>query len=137
LVYVGTPDKAGRELILGIHSRDMPLASDVDLGKIAADTERFTGADLEDVVRRAGLQALKRAGGNVQEVTAADFAAALEDSRATVTAAMEEEYKKMRGELKKRAAETGSSIGFIHEGMLESTREHKHRPAPVDLKEPK
>ena len=67
----------------------------------------------------------------MQEVTAADFAEALEDSRATVTAAMEEEYKKMRGELKKRAAETGTSIGFITEGMLSSTREHKHQPAPA------
>ena len=129
LVYVGTPDKAGREMIHRIHARDMPLAGDVDLGKIAADTERFTGADLEDVVRRAGLEALKRAGGNVQQVTAADFAEALEDSRATVTAAMEEEYKKMRGELKKRAAETGTSIGFISEGMVAPTREFKHAPA--------
>jgi transitional endoplasmic reticulum ATPase len=129
LVYVGTPDKAGRELILGIHVRVMPLAKDVDLGKIAADTERFTGADLEDVVRRAGLNALRRAGGEVQEVNAADFADALEDSRATVTPAMEEEYKKMRGELKKRAAETGTSIGFISEGMVTPTRERKHAPA--------
>jgi transitional endoplasmic reticulum ATPase len=133
LVYVGTPDKAGRKLILGIHARDMPFAKDVDLGKIAADTERFTGADLEDVVRRAGLNALRRAGGEVQEVNAADFTAALEDSRATVTPAMEEEYKKMRGELKKRAAETGTSIGFISEGMVAPTREYKHAPAAVDL----
>ncbi len=137
LVYVGTPDKAGREIILKIHARDMPLAKDVDLGKVAADTERFTGADLEDVVRRAGLNALKRAGGDVQEVTAADFATALDDSRATVTPAMEEEYKKMRGELKKRAAETGMSIGFISEGMVASTREYKHAPAAVNLDEKK
>jgi transitional endoplasmic reticulum ATPase len=131
LVYVGTPDKAGRARILGIHARAMPLAADVDLGKVAADTERFTGADLEDVVRRAGLNALRRAGGEVQDVTAADFALALEDSRATVTPAMEEDYKKMRGELKKRAAEVGS-IGFISEGMLTPTRDRKHAPAAVD-----
>ncbi|MXO75176.1 CDC48 family AAA ATPase [Altererythrobacter aerius] len=131
LVYVGTPDKAGREMILGIHTRDMPLASDVDLGKVAADTERFTGADLEDVVRRAGLNALRRAGGDVQEVNAADFADAMEDSRATVTPAMEEEYKKMRGELKKRAAEMAASIGFVPAELLTPTREHKHAPAPA------
>ncbi len=135
LVYVGTPDKAGREMILGIHTRNMPLASDVDLGKVAADTERFTGADLEDVVRRAGLNALRRVGNEVSEVSAKDFAVALEDSRATVTAKMEEEYKKMRGELKKRAAETGASIGFITDGMLEPTREFKHAPATVDRKQ--
>ncbi len=125
LVYVGTPDKAGREQILGIHTGDMPLADDVDLGKVATETERFTGADLEDVVRRAGLNALRRVGGDVQSVEARDFTAALDDSRATVTQKMEDEYKKMRGELKKRAAEV-QQIGFISEGMLEPTRERKH-----------
>ena len=68
LVYVGTPDKKGREQILGIHTGDMPLAKDVDLAAIAGKTDRFTGADLEDVVRRAGLNALRRAGGDVKEV---------------------------------------------------------------------
>lgn len=125
LVYVGTPDKAGREHILQIHTKDMPLAQDVDLASIAGKTERFTGADLEDVVRRAGLNALRRVGGEVEQVEAQDFAAALEDSRATVTEAMEEEYKKMRGELKKRAAEV-RPIGFIHEGMVEPIRDRKH-----------
>ena len=76
-------------------------------------------------MRRAGLNALQRAGGDVENVTAADFEEALKDSRATVTQKMEEEYKKMRGELKKRAAEA-MPIGFIHEGMVESTRERKH-----------
>ncbi|TNE27605.1 MAG: AAA family ATPase, partial [Alphaproteobacteria bacterium] len=91
----------------------------------AGETERFTGADLEDVVRRAGLNALRRAGGDVKKVTAADFSEALKDSRATVTAEMESEYQKMRGELKKRAAEV-HPIGFIHEGMVEPTRDSKH-----------
>ncbi len=125
LVYVGTPDLAGREHILKIHTRNMPLAKNVKLTDIAAKTDRFTGADLEDVVRRAGLSALRRAGGGVKEVTAADFTEALTDSRATVTEQMESEYLKMRGELKKRAAEV-SPIGFVYDGMVESTRDKKH-----------
>src|SRR6059058_1675449 len=60
LIYVGTPDTAGRRRILAIHTRDMPLADDVDLESLARRTERFTGADLEDLVRRAGLTALRR-----------------------------------------------------------------------------
>ncbi|MGQ7830017.1 CDC48 family AAA ATPase [Altererythrobacter sp. Z27] len=131
LVYVGTPDKGGREHILQIHTKDMPLASDVDLAAIAAKTERFTGADLEDVVRRAGLNALRRVGGDVEQVEAQDFAEALEDARATVTEAMESEYQKMRGELKKRAAEV-RPIGFIHEGMVEPTRGRKHGTSPEE-----
>jgi len=127
LVYVGPPDRPGREHILKIHTRNMPLASDVDLGALAKRTERYTGADLEDVVRRAGLVAIRRAGMDAQEVTAADFAEALEDSRPTVTERMEQEYEGMRGELKRRAAEV-RPIGFLTEGMVESTRERKHGP---------
>ena len=130
LVYVGTPDTKGREHILGIHTKDMPLADDVDLGKVARETARFTGADLEDVVRRAGLNALHRVGGDVESVAMIDFTEALKDSRATVTQKMEAEYKKMRGELKKRAAEA-VPIGFVYDGMVESTREAKHGP-PAD-----
>ncbi|MBV1690224.1 CDC48 family AAA ATPase [Novosphingobium sp. G106] len=125
LVYVGTPSEEGREHILKIHTAKMPLAEDVNLAVIARETERFTGADLEDVVRRAGLIAIRKRGAEVVQVTADDFADALEDSRATVTAEMEEEYKRMKGELKKRAMEV-PAIGFIAPGMLEPTRERKH-----------
>ncbi len=125
LVYVGAPDAKGREHILKIHTANMPLAGDVDLSTIAEKAERFTGADLEDVVRRAGLNAIRRSDGAPDVVTAADFAEALDDSRATVTAKMESEYSKMKGELKRRAAEV-RPIGFLTEGMVESTRDQKH-----------
>ncbi|MDP3677281.1 MAG: CDC48 family AAA ATPase [Novosphingobium sp.] len=125
LVYVGTPSEEGRVHILKIHTAAMPLASDVDLAKVAAETARFTGADLEDVVRRAGLNALRRAGSQVSEVTGEDFREALSDSRATVTEEMEKEYEKMKGELKKRAMAV-SPIGFIAPGMVSSTRDVKH-----------
>ncbi|WP_299308560.1 CDC48 family AAA ATPase [uncultured Croceicoccus sp.] len=125
LVYVGAPSEEGRLHILKIHTANMPLADDVDLTHVAAETERFTGADLEDVVRRAGLNAIRRDGGEVRTVGMEDFREALKDSRATVTQKMEQEYAKMRGELKRRAAETGP-IGFISPGMLTPTRENKH-----------
>jgi transitional endoplasmic reticulum ATPase len=125
LVYVGTPSQAGRARILRIHTGGMPLADDVDLDKVARETERFTGADLEDIVRRAGLNAIRRDGAKVVRVTAGDFADALEHSRATVTGEIEEEYERMKGELKRRAL-SGGPIGFIAPGMLTPTRENKH-----------
>ena len=127
LIYVGAPTPEGRLHILGIHTRNMPLAKDVDLAAIAAQTDRYTGADLYDVARRAGLNAIRDRGEDAKEVTANDFAEAIEDSRATVTEQMEADYMRMRGELKKRAMEV-RPIGFIHQGMLESTRERKHGP---------
>ena len=125
LVYVGTPDEPGRLHILKIHTGKMPLAKDVKLADIARETIRFTGADLEDVVRRAGLAAIRRSGAKAKTVTAADFALALKDSRATVTEEMEEEYGKMKGELKRRAMEV-TPVGFVVPGMVTSTREKKH-----------
>ena len=126
LVYVGAPNREGREHILKIHTARMPLAGDVDLAAIAGQTTRYTGADLEDVVRRAGLVAIRRGGEqDVLEVTAADFSAALEDSRPTVTEQMEREYEQMKGELKRRALEV-RPIGFLTDDMVESTRPNKH-----------
>jgi transitional endoplasmic reticulum ATPase len=57
LVYVPVPDQAARLRILQIHTAKMPLATDVDLEGLASRTEGYTGADLENLVRRAGLQA--------------------------------------------------------------------------------
>ncbi|MXP26967.1 CDC48 family AAA ATPase [Altererythrobacter indicus] len=125
LVYVGTPSLEGREHILKIHTKNMPLAEDVDLAHVAAQTERYTGADLQDVVRRAGLVAIRRSGESATLVTGQDFVEALADSRATVSEQMEAEYGKMKGELKKRALEV-NPIGFVYDGMLEPTREKKH-----------
>ena len=116
LVYVGVPDAAGRERILEIQTEKMPLAADVDLRSIAAQAERYTGADLEDVVRRAGLIALRQSLDS-REVTMAHFDAALADSRATVTPEMEEEYQAMSGRLKQQASAI-QPIGFIAPGML-------------------
>jgi transitional endoplasmic reticulum ATPase len=116
LIYVGVPDAAGRERILKIQTERMPLAADVDLQSVAGQTERYTGADLEDVVRRAGLIALRQSL-DTREVTMAHFDEALADSRATVTPEMEEEYQAMSGRLKQQASAI-QPIGFIAPGML-------------------
>jgi transitional endoplasmic reticulum ATPase len=117
LIYVTVPDKAGRRHILGIHTARMPLADDVDLDMIAERTDKFTGADLEDLVRRAGLAALREDLGS-QKVTKAHFDSALSETRASVTAEMEREYEKIHAQLKTEAMRASPSIGFIAPGML-------------------
>ena len=54
------PDRAGREAILRVHTRSVPLAPDVDLGAIAASTPGMVGADLANVANEAALLAAKR-----------------------------------------------------------------------------
>ena len=110
LVYVGVPDEPGRRRILSIQTQKMPLADDVDLDIVAHRTDRFTGADLEDVVRRAGLVALRRSIAT-EQVTMADFEAALGESRASVTPEMEREYEQMAARLKQDASAI-QPIGF-------------------------
>ena len=116
LIYVPVPDQAGRRRILAIHTEGMPLASDVDLDMLARRTNRFTGADLEDLVRRAGLFALRQNLG-AKEVNADHFAHALDETRASVTEEMEREYEQMSARLKQDALAI-DPIGFIAPGML-------------------
>ena len=58
-VIVNKPDVKGREEILKVHTRKTPLASDVDVDKIARGTPGFSGADLENLVNEAALQAAR------------------------------------------------------------------------------
>jgi cell division protease FtsH len=74
-VAVQPPDKNGREKILEVHTRGVPLAKDVDLGAIAATTPGMVGADLANLVNEAALLAARR---NHEVVDESDFTDALE-----------------------------------------------------------
>ncbi len=74
-VAVQPPDRAGRQAILTVHTRGVPLAPDVDLGRVAATTPGMVGADLANLVNEAALLAARRNHDLVQE---SDFTDALE-----------------------------------------------------------
>ncbi len=111
LVYVPVPDESGRLHILRIQTKGMPLAGDVDLAAVASRTKSYTGADLGDVVRRAGLLALRQ-DLQSQEVRAVHFDQALRETRASVTPDMEREYEDLRGHLKQQGPTPRQPIGF-------------------------
>ncbi|GHC85117.1 ATP-dependent zinc metalloprotease FtsH [Streptomyces flavofungini] len=75
VVNVSPPDRGGREAILGIHTRAIPLADDVDLTQIARTTPGMTGADLANLANEAALLAVKR---KQELVTQSDLSEALE-----------------------------------------------------------
>lgn len=58
-IEIGVPDKKGRLDILHIHTRGMPLAEDVDLGRMATITHGFVGADMSALVKEAAMSALR------------------------------------------------------------------------------
>jgi cell division protease FtsH len=74
-MLVGPPDLAGREAILEVHTRNKPLADDVDLGVVARQTSGLTGADLANIANEAAIFAGRR---KAQRILAADFDAAIE-----------------------------------------------------------
>ena len=74
-VVVNLPDRTGREAILKVHTRRVPLASTVNLGELAAVTPGLSGADLKNLVNEAALLAARR---EQDEVRHQDFLDALE-----------------------------------------------------------
>src|SRR5690606_12177516 len=74
-VVVNLPDKVGREAILKVHTRKVPLASDVSLMEVAAATPGLSGADLRNLVNEAALLAARR---DQDQVHQRDFLDALE-----------------------------------------------------------
>lgn len=75
VVNVSPPDRGGREAILRIHTRGIPLAPDVDLLQVARTTPGMTGAELANLANEAALLAVKR---QRERVTQADLSEALE-----------------------------------------------------------
>ncbi len=74
-VTVDPPDRRGREAILRIHTRNIPLASDVNLATLAAATPGMSGADLANLANEAALNAARR---GAAQATARDFDEALD-----------------------------------------------------------
>ncbi|MEV5317864.1 ATP-dependent zinc metalloprotease FtsH [Streptomyces sp. NPDC052687] len=75
VVSVAPPDRGGREAILRIHTREIPLAPDVDLAQVARTTPGMTGAELANLANEAALLAVKR---GQDRVTRSDLSDALE-----------------------------------------------------------
>jgi cell division protease FtsH len=74
-VMVGLPDRKGREAILNIHTRGIPIAKSVDIGVVARSTTGFSGAELANLVNEAALTAARR---NQKEILMPDFEDALD-----------------------------------------------------------
>jgi transitional endoplasmic reticulum ATPase len=59
-IEIGVPDKKGRNEIVQIHTRNMPLAEDVDIKRLSDITHGYTGADISSLSREAAMKALRR-----------------------------------------------------------------------------
>ena len=96
-ILVGYPDVKGREAILKVHTRNKPLAPDVDLETIAKSSVGFTGADLENLVNEASLLAARK---NKKAITKDE----LEEASIKVVAGPEKKSKVITEDEKKLTA---------------------------------
>ncbi len=93
LVYVRPPDKKSRLAIFKIHTRNMPLAEDVDLSELAEMTEGYVGADIEAICREAVMLAL-RENPNAEKVEIRHFYDALKKIKPSVSDTMLSFYER-------------------------------------------
>jgi transitional endoplasmic reticulum ATPase len=97
ILLVGSPEKEGREKIFKIHTKNMPLAKDVDIQKIMNQTEGYVGADIESLVREAAMLSL-RDNIDSKEVKMKYFEEAIKKVGASVTKSDMDRYRKIETE---------------------------------------
>jgi transitional endoplasmic reticulum ATPase len=124
ILLVNSPDEKGREKILKIHTKDMPLGEkgkifnlaerEKLLKEIAKKTEGYSGADLESISRGAAMLALRE---NIEAkiVTPKHFNESVDNSRPSVTKSTLESYKKIEENFLRsaRAAIPGDECGYL------------------------
>jgi len=95
LLYVMAPDLESRKKILGVHTSNMPLANDVSLKHIAQITDGYSGADLENVCREAGMQAIREKMEDIDKIEYKHFEFALSKIKSTLPTEIIEKYEDM------------------------------------------
>ncbi|MFA9517805.1 CDC48 family AAA ATPase [Halopenitus sp. H-Gu1] len=116
-IHVPVPDEEARRKIFEVHTREKPLADDVDLDALARRTEGYVGADIEAVAREASMNASREfitsvtpdevgeSVGNVR-VTMAHFEDALDEISPSVTAETRERYAEIERQFERSEVET-------------------------------
>ncbi|MEF8848570.1 MAG: CDC48 family AAA ATPase [Candidatus Thermoplasmatota archaeon] len=100
LVLVPAPDRDARLEIFKIHTKDMPLAEDVDLEDMADMSDNYSGADIESLCREAALTAVREEE-DAEKVTREDFEEAFDAIHPSITPDLMNFYKRVSDEISK------------------------------------
>jgi len=111
-VFIGPPSETGREEILKIHMKNIPVSEDVNISEIAHNTKDYVGADLEAICREAVMIAM-RENFNMEQVKIEHFKAALKKVRPALDEYIQEYYQRIEAQFKGGAPmEQKSYIGY-------------------------
>ncbi|MCL4404477.1 AAA family ATPase, partial [Candidatus Marsarchaeota archaeon] len=95
IIEIPMPDEEARLAILNVYIKRMPVAKDVNVHELAKATEGYTGAEIENLTREAGMNAIRA---NRNEVTAKDFEQALREIKPSVPKELAERIKRFKDE---------------------------------------
>ena len=109
IVFVPPPDRDARVDILKVHTRNMPLADDVSLEKLADMTDGFSGADIENLVREAAMAAV-RSDWKAKPVHMKHFKAALDETRPSISQEDVKRFLELAEQVKKRQPQKSSDV---------------------------
>ena len=110
LILVPAPDTESRKEIFKVHTKNMNLDNDVNFDRLVKETEGFSGADIENLGREAGMIGIResfKSKEKLKKVTMKHFEAALEGVHATITPEIIKNYESLSKSIKKKRA-TGS-----------------------------
>ena len=98
VLYIEAPDEKSRLEIIRILTKQMPLASDIDLNEIAVATQNYTGADIESLCREAAVNAMQN---NRVKINSYDFSSGLKKVKPSITKDVEQWYSSIKDEVSK------------------------------------
>ncbi len=104
IVLVGVPDLESRKKIFEVHTKNMPLASDVKIVELVNLTEGYVGADIESVCREAAILALRK-DIKVDKIKMEFFREALDKVGASVNKDIEDAYKELKNQFSRARGE--------------------------------
>jgi SpoVK/Ycf46/Vps4 family AAA+-type ATPase len=104
VIYVPSPDVRSREEILRIHMRSKPMASDINIERIARRTEGFSGADLENLINESAATAMQRSMASIghSQITQSDIDEVLDTLKPSISEKAKREYEKMGQQYSRR-----------------------------------
>ncbi len=135
-IYIGVPNKKGRKEILQIHTRNMPLADDVNLDKLAEATHGYVGADLAALAKEAAMNALRRFLPEIEKSEGEIPAEVLQKIKVT----MDDFYEAMKEIVPTALREVTVEIPEVHwddVGGLEQVKQELKEAVEWPLKHPK
>ena len=112
IIFVSPPDREARLQIFKVHTKKMPLSSEVELDELAAKTEGYTGADIEALCREAAMIAI-REGYKARKVEMKDFLKAMETIRPSVSPEDVERHERFAAHYRKEMVQSTPPLTIV------------------------